>query len=378
MRAVTYQGRKHVDVKNVPDPKLVKADDLVIQVTSAAICGSDLHLIHGMIPNLQKGYILGHEAMGVVVAAGPDVERVRVGQRVIVPFNIACGTCIYCQNQLEGLCDNSNEHNETGAIYGYSDTFGGYDGGQAELLRVPYGNFGSFVVPESCERDDEELLFLSDILPTAYWGVRNAGVKKGDTVVVLGCGPVGLLAQRFSWMEGAARVIAVDRLDYRLAHAKRTNHVETIHFERQQHTGDMIKEMTRGGADVVIDCVGLDGKMNPIEVVESALKLQVGTLSAIVIASQCVRKGGVIQLIGVYGARYNAFPLGDLFARGVTLKMGQASVIHLLPELFRMIENETLRATDLITHRLPLSEAPHAYRVFDQKEEDCIKVVLKP
>lgn len=272
----------------------------------------------------------------------------------------------------------ANDYGETGGIYGYSDTFGGYDGAQAELLRVPYGNFCPFVIPESCERDDEELLFLSDILPTAYWGVQNAGVKKGDTVVVLGCGPVGLLAQRFAWMQGAARVIAVDRLDYRLAHAKQTNHVETINFEREKHTGDLIKEMTRGGADVVIDCVGLDGKMNPLEVVESALKLQGGALGAITIASKCVRKGGVIQLIGVYGALYNAFPLGDLFAHGVTLKMGQAPVIHLLPELFRMIEKDALKATDLITHRLPLSEASHAYRVFDQKEEDCIKVVLKP
>lgn len=243
---------------------------------------------------------------------------------------------------------------------------------------MPYGNFGPFVVPEDAEMEDEKLLFLSDIVPTAWWGVENAGVKPGDTVIVLGCGPVGLLTQKFAWMKGASRVIAVDYIDYRLQHAKLTNQVETVNFEQTKDVELNLKEITRGGADVVIDCVGLDAKKTVVEKVETALMLQGGSLGAFRIASEVVRKFGTIQLIGVYGLNYNMFPLGHLFERNITLKMGQAPVIHYMPELYKMIKENKFDPTDIITHRLPISRAEHGYKVFQEKEEDCIKVVLKP
>jgi S-(hydroxymethyl)glutathione dehydrogenase / alcohol dehydrogenase len=377
MKAVTYQGMKHVKVKNVHDAKLEKKDDVLVRITSTAICGSDLHLIHGMVPNMPEDFIIGHEPMGIVEEVGPEVEKVKKGDRVILPFNVACGQCYYCQNQLESQCDNSNPHGDAGGYFGYSETFGGYAGGQAEMLRVPFGNFTPFVVPEDCELEDEKILFLSDIVPTAYWGVDNAGVKDGDTVVVLGCGPVGLLTQKFAWLKGAKRVIAVDYIGYRMDHAKRTNNVEVFDFTKIKNLGEHIKEITGGGADVVIDCVGLDGKMTPLEMVESALKLQGGALGAINLAAQAVRKGGTIQLVGIYGTRYNFFPLGDLFARNITLKMGQAPVIHYIPELYKMIIEEKFDPTDIITHKLSLDEAEHGYRIFDEKDDNCIKVILK-
>jgi S-(hydroxymethyl)glutathione dehydrogenase/alcohol dehydrogenase len=378
MKAVTYQGPKNISVKEVKDPAIEKKDDIIVRITSTAICGSDLHLVHGLMPNMPTDFIIGHEPMGIVEDIGPEVTKVKKGDRVIIPFNVSCGECQYCKKQLESQCDNSNPHGETGGYLGYSETFGGYAGGQAELLRVPYGNFGPFVIPKDSEVLDEQVLFLSDIMPTAYWGVDNSGVKPGDTVIILGCGPVGLLAQKFAWMKGAKRVIAVDYLDYRLAHAKRTNKVEVYNFEQYDNMGNYLKEITHGGADVVIDCVGLDGKKTFIEKIETALMLQGGAMGAITIASQCVRKCGTVQLIGVYGLRYNAFPLGDFFSRNITLKMGQAPVIHYMPELFRQIVAGEIDPTDIITHRLPLSDAAHGYTVFDDKKEDCIKVVLKP
>lgn len=378
MKAVTYQGIKDVQVKEVQEPRIEKSDDVIVRITSTAICGSDLHLIHGMIPNLPADYIIGHEPMGVVEEVGPDVTKVKKGDRVIIPFTVACGQCFYCTNNLESQCDNSNPHGEAGGFFGYSETYGGYAGGQAELLRVPFANFTAFKVPEDCELEDEKLLFLSDILPTAYWGVDDSGVKQGDTVIVLECGPVGLLAQKIAWLKGAERVIAVDYIGYRLEHAKRTNRVEIVNFEEEDNIGSHLKEMTGGGADVVIDCVGMDGKMTFLEIVESALKLQGGAMGAIQIASQAVRKGGTIQLVGVYGMRYNAFPLGDLFSRNVTLKMGQAPVIHYMPELYRLITEGRLDPTDIITHRLPLLEAKQGYEIFDTKSDNCIKVILKP
>lgn len=378
MKAVTFQGIKQVEVKDVDEPSIRHKDDIIVKITSTAICGSDLHLIHGMVDNLQPDYIIGHEPMGIVEEVGPDVTKVKKGDRVVVPFNVACGRCYYCEHHLESQCDNSNQNGEAGAYFGYSGTFGGYPGGQAEYLRVPYGNFMPFRVPDDCDLDDEHLLFLSDIIPTAYWGVDDAGVKSGDTVIVLGCGPVGLLAQKFAWMKGANRVIGVDYIEYRLAHAHVHNQVETFDFTREENFGEHLREITGGGADVVIDCVGMDGKKTFVETVESALKLQGGTLGAIQEASQCVRKGGTVQLVGVYGARYNAFPLGDFFARNITLKMGQAPVAHYMPDLYNMIQKGAFDPTDIITHRLPLDDAAHGYEVFDSKLENCIKVVMKP
>ena len=379
MQAVTYQGVRNVQVKDVPDAALKNNDDVLVQITSTAICGSDLHLIHGLIdPNLEENYVIGHEPMGIVVETGPDVTKVKKGDRVIIPFNVSCGECYYCKHHLESECDNSNQKGEQAGVFGFSKTFGGYPGGQAELLRVPYGNFTPFVIPKDCELEDEKLLFLADAIPTAYWGVENAGVKKGDTVIVLGCGPIGLLTQKFTWMKGAARVIAVDHIQYRLEHAKKNNNVEIFNFTEVENLGAHLKEITGGGADVVIDCVGIAAKQSLLESLETVLQIQGGSLSAVVLATQAVRKGGTISLVGVYGSNFNAFPLGDLYKHNITLKMGLAPVVHYIPELYEKIANGSFDPTDIITHRLPLSEAEHGYQVFDGKMENCIKVVLKP
>ncbi|PPQ46268.1 glutathione-dependent formaldehyde dehydrogenase [Paenibacillus peoriae] len=378
MKAVTYQGIKNVVVKDVPDPSIQKADDAIIRLTTTAICGSDLHLIHGMIPNLQENYVIGHEPMGVVEEVGSGVTNLKKGDRVIIPFNIACGECFYCKNQLESQCDHSNEHGDMGGFFGYSGTTGGYPGGQAEYLRVPFANFTHFKIPESCEHPDEKLCLIADAMTTAFWSVDNAGVKKGDTVIVIGCGPVGLLAQKFAWFKGAKRVIAADYLDYRLQHAKRTNHVEIVNVESQENVGNYLKEMTKGGADVVIDCSGMSGKMSPLESLASGLKLHGGALGGLVIATQAVRKGGTIQVTGVYGGRYNGFPLGDIFQRNVNLRTGQAPVIHYMPYMYELIDTGKVDPGDVVTHVIPLSDAKRGYEIFDTRQDNCIKVVLKP
>nr|WP_145157582.1 zinc-dependent alcohol dehydrogenase [Paenibacillus terrae] len=378
MKAVTYQGVKNVVVKDVPDPKIQKPDDMIVKLTSTAICGSDLHLIHGMIPNLQEDYVIGHEPMGIVEEVGPEVTKLKKGDRVIIPFNIACGECFFCKNHLESQCDNSNDNGDMGAYFGYSGTTGGYPGGQAEYLRVPFANFTHFKIPENSERPDESLALIADVMPTAYWSVDNAGVKNGDTVIVLGCGPVGLLAQKFCWLKGAKRVIAVDYVDYRLQHAKKNNHVETVNFEQHDNVGAYLKEITKGGADVVIDAVGMDGKMSDLEFLASGLKLQGGTMSALVIASQAVRKGGTIQITGVYGGRYNGFPLGDIMERNVNIRSGQAPVIHYMPYMYELVASGKVDVADIITHVIPLNEAKRGYEMFDTKTDNCIKVILKP
>lgn len=380
MKAVTYQGAKDIQVKQVEDPTLQKKDDIIVRITSTAICGSDLHIYLGAMP-AHKDYVIGHEPMGIVEEVGPDVTKVKKGDRVVLPFNISCGHCYYCEHDMESQCDNSNPHKEqadTGGYFGFTERYGNYPGGQAELLRVPYGNFMPFVIPESCEIEDEGLLFMSDVLPTAYWSVENSGVKEGDTVVVLGCGPVGLMTQKFAWMKGATRVIAVDNIPYRLNHAKKMNNVEIIHFDQHEDTGMYIKEITKGGADVVIDCVGMDGKKNMMEKVEQKLKLQGGTLSAIQIGMNSVRKFGTMQLTGVYGSTYNMFPLGNIFERNITVKTGQAPVIHYMPMLFDKIANKEFDPTEIITHKVPLDQASEAYKMFYEHEDDVIKVVLKP
>ena len=377
MRAIVYEGMlEGVRVADVADPRLERDDDILVKITSTAICGSDLHLIHGMVPNMPAGFILGHEAMGIVEETGKDVTRVKKGDRVIVPFPVSCGHCWYCEHGLWSQCDNSNANGEVGAILGYSDTYGGYDGGQAEYLRVPYANVGPVAVPEDLA--DEQVLFLTDILPTSLWGVENGNVKAGDTVVVLGCGPVGQLAILWAWLKGAKRVLAVDNVAYRLRHAHEQGHAEVFDFERFDNMGEYLKEITGGGADAVIDCVGMDGKMTTLEKIETLMKLQGGSKSAIEIATQAVRKGGTVSLVGVYGARYNMFPLGDFFARNITLKMGQCPVHTYVGPILTMIREGRINATKIITHTIGLHDGAHAYDIFEKRKDNCIKVVLKP
>lgn len=375
MKAIVYEGMKKVKVKEVPDPQIEKADDIIVKVTSTAICGSDLHLFHGMIPNMPHGFVLGHETMGIVEDAGREVTKVKKGDRVIIPFPVSCGHCWYCEHDLWSQCDNSNPKGEVGGILGYGNTLGGYDGGQAQYIRVPYANVGPTIVSE--DLSDEQVLFLTDILPTSYWGVESGGVKDGDTVVVLGCGPVGLLTVKWAAFQGAKRIIAVDYIDYRLKQAEKYG-AEAINFENHDNAGEYIKEITHGGADVVIDCVGMDGKMTTVELVETVLKLQGGSKSAIEIATQAVRKGGTVVMVGVYGARYNNFPLGDFFSRNITLKMGQCPAHAYIDRIYKLIKEDRFDASDIITHKLSLDKGVHAYDIFDKKLDNCIKVILKP
>ena len=379
MRAVTYQGAKDIQVKEVEDPKLQKNDDIIVKITSTAICGSDLHIYQGNMP-ISKGYVIGHEPMGIVEEVGPEVTKVKKGDRVVIPFNVSCGQCFYCQNEMESQCDHSesNPHQDTGGYFGYTERYGDHPGGQAEYLRVPFANFMPFVIPESSELEDEQVLFMSDVLPTALWSVEHAGVKPDDTVVVLGCGPIGLMTQKFAWLAGAKRVIAVDYLDYRLKQAEKINKVETINLMDYSDTGSYIKDLTNGGADAVIDCVGMDGKKSAIEKIEQKLMLQGGTLSAIKIATDAVRKFGTVQLTGVYGMTYNMFPLEKFFSRNVTIKTGQAPVIHYMPRLYKMIEEGKIDPREIITHKMPLTDAAKAYSLFNEHEDDCTKVILKP
>lgn len=375
MKAIVYDRMQKVDYRTVEDPKLEKDDDIIVKVTSTAICGSDLHLVHGLVKGMYDGYVLGHETMGIIEEAGKDVRNLKKGDRVVIPFPVACGHCPFCNDGEYSQCDNSNEFGEAGGLFGYSKYHGDYAGGQAEYIRIPYANVGPKKVPE--ELTDEQVLFVTDVLPTSYWGTEIANVKHGDTVIVLGCGPIGLMTIKWCIQKGAGRIIAVDNVEYRLKHAKKYG-VETVNFEKHDETGAHLKEITHGGAHSVIDCVGLDGKMSVIEKVETALKLQGASKSAIEIASQCVRKTGTVALVGVYGNKYNNFPLGNFFSKNITLKMGQCPATRYVDKILEEIQNGSFDATDIITHKLPLSEGSHAYSIFDKKEDNCIKVILKP
>ncbi|SDY34645.1 zinc-dependent alcohol dehydrogenase [Salimicrobium album] len=377
MRAVTFQGKENMQVKDVQAPSIQEPSDMIVKITASGVCGSDLHLYKGGLKP-EQDYVVGHEPMGIVEEVDPEVKNLKKGDRVVIPFNIGCGECFFCKNQMESQCDESNPHGEPGGLFGFTEMFGNFPGGQAEYLRVPYADFTSFKVPENSELEDESVLFLSDVMPTAYWSVENSGVKKGDTVIILGSGPIGLMAQKFARMKGAARVIAVDQVDHRLSHAEKTNNVETYNFSNNPDIGSLLHENTKGGADVVIDCVGMDGTVPKGEKFGSDEDNQFGTIHPIITASQAVRKFGVVQLTGVYGTDANAFPLGDCFSRNVSLTMGQAPVIHLMPKLYDMVENNELDPTDIITHSLPLEDAAKGYDIFDKKEDGNIKVVLKP
>lgn len=375
MKAVVYDGIKSVKVIDAQEPSIKKADDLIIRVSSTAICGSDLHIYHGMVPNLPKGFIIGHEAVGIVEDYGPDIRNIKKGDRVLVPFTIACGHCRFCNEGLYSQCDNSNHTAAVGAVFGYGENFGSYAGAQAQYLRVPYANVGPRVVPE--ELTDEQALLLTDVLPTAYWAVETAGVKAGDVVAILGCGPIGLTAIKWAILAGAKRIIAVDHVSYRLVHAAGYG-VEVVNLTEHDDCGEYINEITGGGADTVIDCVGADGKMTKLELLESLLRLHGGSKSAIEIAVGAARKGGCVVLAGVYGMRYNMFPLGDFFSKNISLKMGICPAQSYVDRIMRMIIENRISATDLITHTLPLAMAQHAYEIFDKKEDNCIKVVMKP
>ncbi|MCI3028130.1 glutathione-dependent formaldehyde dehydrogenase [Desemzia sp. C1] len=379
MRAVTWQGNEKMEVKTVPDPTIEEPTDMIVRITATAICGSDLHLYHNGKPVMEEDYVVGHEPMGIVEEVGSAVTKVKKGDRVVIPFNIGCGECHFCAHHMESQCDNSNPNPmfDQGGLFGFGKMNGNYPGGQAEYLRVPFADFTSFVVPES-NLPDEKVLFLSDILPTAYWSVEHSGMKAGDTVIVLGSGPVGLFVQQFAKMKGAARVIAVDNVDHRLQHAKKMNGVETVNFSNVSEVGDQLYEMTKGGAEIVIDCVGMDGVKPLKEKAKDFVSLQSGSYSPIQTASEAVKKFGTIMVTGVYMTPAANFPFHNIFTRNVDIKSGQAPVIHLMPKIYDMIEKDMFDPTSIITHTMPLERAAEAYDIFDKKADDNIKVVLKP
>lgn len=383
MKALVFHHPRKVKVENVPDPTLQHEQDAIIKVTSTAICGSDLHIYNGFIPQL-KDMILGHEFMGVVEEVGKQVTSLKKGDRVVVPFPIACGQCFFCQHLLPNNCERSNDNygpeggllKEKGAaLFGYTDLYGGYDGGQAEYVRVPYANFGPRLIQQGLA--DEQVLFLTDIFPTGWAAVDWAGLKGGETVAVFGCGPVGLMAQKAAWIKGAGRVIGIDVLDYRLEMAKKASKAEVLNYD-QVDVVQAIRDMTDGrGADVCIDAVGMEADRNLGEKAFDVLKGQAGTAKVIDLCARAVRRGGIITIVGVYATRYS-FPLGQLFDKSITLRMGQAPVQNYIDELLDLVENKKVILDDIITHQLPLDQAEHAYDIFCKKQDNCVKVVLKP
>jgi threonine dehydrogenase-like Zn-dependent dehydrogenase len=393
MKALVWHGKEDVRIDTVPDPKIQEPRDAIIKITSTAICGSDLHLYDGFMPAMQSGDILGHEFMGEVVEVGGlAAGSLKKGDRVVIPFTLACGGCYFCKKTLYSCCDTSNPakskklaeaamgHSPSG-LFGYSHMLGGFPGGQAEYVRVPYADFGAFKVPDSLS--DEQVLFLTDILPTGWMGAENAGIEPGDTVAVWGCGPVGLFAMKSAWLQGAGRVIAIDTVPERLRMAETHCRAETIDF--MKHTVyDKLQEMTAGrGPDRCIDAVGAEshgmaGVVAAIDAVKAALWMGTDRPNALRQAIMCCRKGGTVSVPGVYVGFIDKFPGGAFVNKSLTMRSGQTHVHRYLRPLLTRIEKGEIDTTFLITHRLPLADAPKAYKTFRDKKDGCVKVVLKP
>lgn len=384
MKALVFHKSKHVSVDTVEDPKIEKNEDVIIKITSTAICGSDLHIYNGFIPQ-PRPMVLGHEFMGIVEEVGSGVNKLKKGDRVVVPFPIACGSCFFCDHLLPGHCENSNPENygpeggiateKGGGMFGYTDLYGGYNGGQAEYVRVPYANFGPRKVPDSLS--DEQVLFLTDIFPTGWSAIDWAQLKGGETVVVFGCGPVGLMAMKSAWIQGAGRVIGVDSQKYRRDMAEKSAKAETL--DANEDVISLIREMTNGrGADVCVDAVGMEADRNIIDKANAAMHLEMGTIKVIENCFSAVRRGGTVTVVGVYGMNYSNFPLAQMFDKGLTLRMGQAPVHKYIDHLEKLVEDKKVILDDIITHPMPLAEAAHGYKIFNEKQDNCVKIVLKP
>jgi threonine dehydrogenase-like Zn-dependent dehydrogenase len=389
MKAVRWHGKGDVRVDRVPDPEIVNPHDVIVRVTRAAICGSDLHLYGGFIPTMKAGDILGHEFMGEVVDVGADVRELKVGDRVVVPFNIACGACHFCSHELWSLCDNTNPnawmaesfygHSGSG-IFGYSHMLGGYAGGQAEYVRVPFADVGCLELENGI--DDERALFLGDIFPTGYMAAENCDIHRGDVIAVFGCGPVGLFAIKSAFLLGAERVIAIDRFPERLELAQRACGAETINYE-QTSVLEALDDMTGGrGPDACIDAVGLEAHGSDLtglyDRAKQALRLQTARPTALRYAIMACRKGGTVSTPGVYGGIVDKLPLGAIFGKALTVKTGQTHVHRYMRPLLERIEAGDIDPSFIITHRMALDDAPEAYEMLRDKEQGCIKVVLQP
>ncbi|MDQ1628819.1 MAG: hypothetical protein QOI54_2563 [Actinomycetota bacterium] len=383
-------GKETVEVRDVPDPTILNSQDAIVRISSTAICGSDLHLYSGFVPTMKKGDVLGHEFMGEVVEVGPDVHRLRVGDRVVVPFPIACGACASCRQGLFSVCENSNPnaaiaeklmgHSPAG-VYGYSHMLGGYPGGQAQYARVPFADVG----PLKIESDlpDEKVLFLSDILPTGYMGAEMCDITGGDVVAVWGAGPVGHFAMASALMLGAAKVVAIDRFDYRLAIARENLGVETLNYE-QVDVLEALRDLTAGrGPDACIDAVGLEAHspsaiLQAYDRVKQVTRTEPDRPHALREAILACRNGGVVSVIGVYGGFVDKFPMGSVMNRSLTIRTGQCHVHRYMPRLLERIEAGDIDPTCVITHRMSLDDAPDGYLMFRDKLDDCNKVVLTP
>ncbi|MGV3485251.1 MAG: zinc-dependent alcohol dehydrogenase [Planctomycetaceae bacterium] len=390
MKAICWHGTSDVRLDNVPDPKIADPGDVIIKITATAICGSDLHLYDGFMPTMQAGDVIGHEPMGVVVEVGNAVKKLKKGDRIVVPFTISCGTCWFCERELFSLCDTSNPNAEIArkamgqspaALFGYSHMLGGFAGGQAEYLRVPYADVGPLKIES--DLSDEQVLFLSDIFPTGYMAAENAQIEPGDTVAVWGCGPVGQFAIQSAWMFKAGRVIAIDCVPERLEMAQQHARAEVINFEKEG-VYDKLMEMTKGrGPDCCIDAVGAEahgtGTLDAVyDKVKAATMMTTDRSHAIREAIMCCRKGGTISIPGVYVGFPDKFPLGALMNKGLTVKAGQTHVAKYHRQLLKRIEAGEIDPSFVITHRLPLEKGPEAYKTFRDKKDNCIKVVLKP
>jgi threonine dehydrogenase-like Zn-dependent dehydrogenase len=391
MRANVWSGRNTVQVENVPDPQLMTSRDAIVRITSTAICGSDLHLYDGYIPTMKRGDILGHEFMGEVVEKGRDVADLNVGDRVVVPFPIACGSCNACRSGLFSVCENSNPNagmaekvwgHSPGGIYGYSHMLGGYAGGQAEYARVPFADVGPIKIEDGLP--DEKVLFLSDILPTGYMGAEMCDIRPGDVIAVWGAGPVGQFAIASAYLLGAERVIAIDEYGYRLRMAHEQTGAETINFEEVDSVVEVLREMTGGrGPDACIDAVGMEadhhhGPIYAYDRVKQATRAETDRPFALREAILSCRNGGIVSVIGAYGGFVDKFPIGAIMNRSLTLRSGQCHVQRYLRPLLERIVRGEIDPSFVITHRLGLDDAPTGYETFKQKLDDCVKVVLKP
>ena len=390
MRAVTWTRKQQVDVRDVPDPRILNRQDAIVRVTSTAICGSDLHLYNGLVPTVKRGDILGHEFMGEIVELGPDVNTMRIGDRVVVPFPIACGACIACANEMYSLCENSNPnarlaeklwgHSPAG-IYGYSHILGGYAGGQAQFARVPFADVGPIKIED--DLPDEKVLFLSDIFPTGYMGAEMCDIQRGDVVAVWGAGPVGQFAIASAYLLGAERVIAIDRFQYRLDLAARRAGAETVNSDEVE-VPEALEEMTGGrGPDACIDAVGMEAhhSSTPLDTydrVKQAVRLETDRPHALREAIMTCRNGGTISVIGVYGGFVDKFPMGAVMNRSLTIKSGQCHVQRYMRRLLERVRRGEIDPSFVVTHRMPLDDAPSGYRIFENKEDGCVKVVLSP
>jgi len=365
--------------RNKPDPRIEHPNDAIVRVVRSCICGSDLHLYHGLVPDTRPGMTFGHEFIGEVIEVGSAVHNLKVGDNVIVPFNVSCGRCSFCKQELYGNCHESNSAaTAVGGIFGYSHTAGGYDGGQAEYVRVPYADVGPHIIPDWMDPDDAVL--CTDVLPTGYQAAEMAGIKKGDTVVVFGAGPVGIMAAKCSWLFGAGRVIVIDHIEYRLDFVRTYAQCETYNF---RSIGDPVLFLKKAtdfyGADVCIDAVGCEAAGSALQTITGRKTLmQAGSATALMWAINSVKKGGIISIVGVYGPTFNMIPIGNVVNKGLTVRANQASVKRLLPKLIGHIQSGIIDPKAIISHRIPLEEVAEAYHIFSAKRDSCIKPVLIP